>query len=379
MNRSSFGRVSRSVFVGGAAAASIAGVAAIVPKTARADTSATGPQIVFSPLERQTSVVTPSARCFMRNHAGIPKIDPARHRLVIHGLVRTPLAFSVAALMKYPAVTHTHFIECAGNSGGEWQGPSAASVQFSHGLVSCCEWTGVPLRDVLAEAQLLPEAKWLLAEGADAASYDRSIPLEKALDDALLVYGQNGASLRPEQGFPLRLLLPGYEGSTNIKWLRRLKAGAAPWYTREETAEYTELLPSGRARAFNFVQDAKSVIVSPSAGYVLGGHGTHELRGFAWSGRGRITRVEVSTGSSAVWKDAILHEPILSKCFTAFSAHFVWNGDPAMLQSRATDETGYVQPTHARLVAARGYFSTYHNNAIQIWHVAPSGTVTNRA
>ncbi|GAC1616936.1 MAG: sulfite dehydrogenase [Vulcanimicrobiaceae bacterium] len=337
------------------------------------------PTIIRTPLARQRGIITPTAATFVRDHAGVPTIDPRRHRLVVHGLVRTALSFTLADLHKFPAVKRTYVLECAGNSGSEWQGPSASDVTGSHGLVSCCSWTGARVRDVLDEVGVAAEAAWVLAEGADAARYDRSIPLAKVLDDALLVYGQNGAALRPQNGGPLRLVLPGYEGSTNVKWLRRLKIGTTPWYTREETAEYTELLPSGRARAFDFVMNAKSVIVSPSGGERLEAPGTRTLRGFAWSGRGTIARVDVSTDGGRTWYAARLREPILSRAFTAFEAPFTWDGQPMTLRSRATDETGYVQPTHARLVAARGFFSQYHNNAIHVWHVARNGAVINGA
>ncbi len=344
----------------------------------RAEAAYVEPNIVFSPLAQQRGIITPTARFFVRDHAGVPTIDPTRHRLIVHGLVRSPLAFTIADLTKFPAVTRTHFLECAGNSGSEWQGPSARDVTHSHGLVSCASWTGALVRDVLAEVGVASDALWLLAEGADSARYDRSIPLGKALGDAMLVYAQDGKPLPPRHGGPLRLILPGYEGSTNIKWLHRLKLGRAPWATREETAEYTELLPSGRARAFDFEMRVKSVIVSPSAGDRLREPGAQMLRGFAWSGRGKIARVEVSSDGHT-WHDARRRPPILTRAFTAFDAPFLWDGKPMTLRSRATDETGAVQPTHAALVAERGLFSQYHNNAIAVWHIGHSGTVRNGA
>lgn len=357
-----------------------AGTLALAPLALRGRAEATyvEPNIEFSPLARQRGIVTPIANFFVRDHAGVPTIDPARHRLIVHGLVRSPLAFTIADLMKFPAVTRTHFLECAGNSGSEWQGPSASDVMHSHGLASCASWTGALVRDVLAEVGVASDASWMLAEGADSARYDRSIPLHKALDDAMLVYAQDGKPLPARHGGPLRLILPGYEGSTNIKWLHRLKLGGAPWATREETAEYTELLPSGHARAYDFVMRAKSVIVSPSAGDRMRDRGAQMLRGFAWSGRGKIARVEVSTDGH-MWRDARLLQPILTRAFTAFEAPFTWEGAPMTLRSRATDETGAVQPTHAALVAERGFFSQYHNNAIQVWHIGRSGTVRNGA
>lgn len=361
----------RSAFLTGAVAL------VATPSLARASEVAGAPELVFSPLDRQLDIVTPAADFFTRNHAGVPEIDPMRHRLLVDGLVKRPMTFSLADLKRFPAVERTHFIECAGNSGLEWQTATATNVNRSHGLASCARWTGVSLRDLLDEVGLSSEARWMLAEGADAAAYDRSIPVEKLLDDALIAYAQNDAALRPEHGFPMRLVLPGYEGSTNVKWLHRLHAGREPWYTREETAQYAELLPDGRSRTFAFVMDAKSVITYPAAGAFLPRHGAYEIRGFAWSGRGKIASVEVSTDGGASWARATLREPVLSKCFTRFSHPLEWRGRAKTLLSRATDETGYVQPTHARLVAARGYFSEYHNNAIQPWKISADGHVSD--
>ena len=335
------------------------------------------PEIVFSPLDRQRTIVTSAADFFVRNHAGVPNVDRAQHRLLIDGLVTRPMTFSLDDLKRFPAVTRTHFIECAGNGALEWQTATAPSVNRSHGLASCARFTGVALRDILDEVGLASDAAWMLAEGADAVAYDRSLPIAKLLDDALVVYAQNDAPLRPEHGFPMRLLLPGYEGSTNVKWLRRLHAGREPWYTREETAQYAELLRDGRSRAFAFVLDAKSVITYPAAGAVLDRHGTYEIRGFAWSGRGKIAKVEISLDGGASWLQAPLHDPVLSRCFTRFTYSFAWQGRAMTLRSRATDETGYVQPTHERLVAARGYFSEYHNNAIAPWQISADGHVSD--
>ncbi|GAC1548211.1 MAG: sulfite dehydrogenase [Candidatus Velthaea sp.] len=363
--------------VGLAGSARFAGLATEAADAAQAGVRPSdAPQIVFSPLARQREIVTPNRDFFVRNHAGVPSLDAAHHRLLIDGLVERPLTFDLADLRRFPALTRTYFIECAGNSGLEWQAASAPSVMRSHGLASCASWTGVPLRLLLAEAGVGADARWVLAEGADGAAYDRSLPLAKLLDDALVVYGQNGVALRPEQGYPMRLLLPGYEGSTNVKWLRRLHIGREPWYTREETAQYAELLPDGRSRTFGFTMDAKSVIVDP-AGDVVARRGAREIRGFAWSGRGKIARVDVSTDGGRTWRAATLHPPVLAKAFTRFTHPFAWDGRPTTLASRATDETGYVQPTHARLVAARGYFSEYHNNAIQAWRIASDGRVSD--
>jgi sulfane dehydrogenase subunit SoxC len=329
-----------------------------------------------TPLQDLHGIITPNGLHFERHHAGVPAIDPDQHRLLVHGLVERPLIFTMDDLLRLPSESQICFIECSGNSSFAVQ-PQTATAQDVHGLISCCEWTGVRLGVVLAEAGVRPEASWVLAEGADAAGMARSIPLAKALDDALVAYGQNGERLRPEQGYPLRIVLPGYEGNMSVKWLRRLKVGDQPFETREETSKYTDLMPDGRARQFTFVMEAKSLITSPSGSQRLAAPGFHEITGLAWSGRGRIRRVEVSTDGGGTWLEARLQEPVLSKCFTRFRAPWAWSGGPALLQSRATDETGYVQPTRDMLVAARGLNSGYHDNAIQTWSVQAGGAVLN--
>ena len=307
----------------------------------------------------------------------MPTIDPSRHRLMIHGLVARPLVLTMDDIVRLPSVSRLHFLECSGNSYG-WTGYEAeATVQDTHGLMSCAEWTGVPLAALLDEVGVKPGARWILAEGADAAGLTRSIPLDKAMDDAILAYGQNGERLRPEQGYPLRLLLPGFEGNMNVKWLRRLKLGTEPFETREETSKYTDLMPDGTARQFTFVMEAKSVITRPSGGQALRGPGICEISGVAWSGRGRITKVEVSVDGGARWQAAMLDTPVLTKCLTRFRLPWHWDGAPATLMSRATDETGYVQPSRADLVDVRGTHSYYHFNAIQPWRVAQDGSVRN--
>ncbi len=321
-------------------------------------------------------IITPSSLHFERHHNGVPVIDPDRHRLLIHGLVERPLTFSMNDLMRFPSVTRTLFIECSGNSGKEWKGPIGKTVQDTHGLMSTSEWTGVPLMTVLAESGIKPEAAWILAEGSDAAAMTRSLPLAEGLKDGLLCYAQNGEALRPEQGYPLRLVIPGWEGNTCIKWIRRLKLGRAPFMTREETSRYTDLMPDGTARQFTFVMDVKSVITSPSGGQRIE-PGFVEIRGLAWSGRGKIVTVDVSTDGGQSWQPAELQEPVLSHCHTRFRFGWRWDGKEAILQSRCTDETGYVQPTRASLVAARGIHSSYHYNAIQSWKVGRDGQVTN--
>jgi sulfane dehydrogenase subunit SoxC len=330
-----------------------------------------------TPLGALDGIITPNGLHFIRNHAGTPAILPDQHRLLIHGLVERPLVFTMDALRRFPTVSRLHFLECSGNTPlfnparirPDW------TVQDTHGLLSCAEWTGVRLADVLGEAGVQPAARWMLAEGADAAGMTRSIPVAKALDDAMLCWAQNGEALRPEQGYPLRLLLPGYEGNTNVKWLRRLKLAAEPFMTREETSKYTALLPDGTAKQFNFTMQVKSVITRPAGGQEIGPPGFCEISGLAWSGRGAIRRVEVSTDGGTTWQDAALQDPVLPICLTRFRLPWRWEGAPALLASRATDTTGDVQPTRSALLAETGHFHTYHYNAIQAWQVAASGAV----
>ena len=329
-----------------------------------------------TPLQSLHGIITPNGLHYERHHAGVPTIDPDQHRLLVHGLVERPLIFTMDDIARFPSETHVYFLECSGNTA--WVGNTAKStVQDTHGLLSCCEWTGVRVSTVLAEAGVKREASWMLAEGADAAAMSRSVPIAKALDDALLVYAQNGERLRPEQGYPLRLLLPGYEGNISIKWLRRLKLGDEPFETREETSKYTDLMPDGTARQFTFLMEAKSVITFPSGGHQLPDKGFYEISGLAWSGRGRIERIEVSTDGGASWRDAQLQEPVLTKCLTRFRLPWTWEGGPVQLLSRAIDDTGYVQPKRPKLVDVRGLNSFYHNNGIQVWQIAADGAVSN--
>jgi sulfane dehydrogenase subunit SoxC len=336
----------------------------------------TGPSSSLTPLHDLHGIVTPSALHFERHHNGVPLIDPRRYTLLVHGRVERPLIFRLEDLKRLPAVSRLAFIECSGNSAGEWQQPRGKTAQQTHGLTSTSEWTGVPLVTILREAGLKAETTWMLAEGSDAAAMTRSIPLAPIMDEALLCYAQNGEPLRPEQGYPIRLLLPGWEGNACIKWLRRLKLGSQPFMTREETSHYTDLMPDGTARQFTMVMEAKSVITSPSGGARLT-PGFTEIRGLAWSGRGRVTKVDVSTDGGKTWHAGVLQEPILPKCHTLFRFAWHWRGEEAILQSRCTDETGYVQPSRAALVAVRGVNSVYHYNAIQSWKVAADGSLSN--
>jgi sulfane dehydrogenase subunit SoxC len=340
------------------------------PRTPQAASSLT-------PLASTYGIITPSSLHFERHHAGVPDVDPAAHTLTIHGLVDRPLELSVDELKRLPSVSRIFFIECSGNSGTEWRGAGADNVQRSHGLTSCSEWTGVWLSTVLRECGVRPTASWLLAEGGDAARVARSIPLSKAMRDVLVAYGQNGEPLRPEQGYPLRLIVPGYEGNTHIKWVHRIKLLDGPAMTRWETSKYTDLMPDGHARIFTFEMDAKSVITAPSAGMTLASRGIHEITGLAWSGRGSITRVDVTVDGGRSWTAAELQSPVLPIAHTRFRWSWNWDGREALIASRAVDETGYVQPTVWDLVKARGVNSGYHQNGIQPWKVSSSGAVTN--
>lgn len=334
-----------------------------------------------APLQDLYGIITPSALHFERHHAGVPQINPRQHELLIHGLVERPIVFSMKDLLRFPSISQICFIECAGNSGGEQAGQPGADPQRSHGLLSCSEWTGVPLKILLAEAGLKQKAGWLLAEGADASRLARSLPLSKALEDVLVAYGQNGEALRPEQGYPLRLVVPGWEGNVNIKWLGRIQVVDQPYMTRDEAASYTDLMPDGKARWFTFVMEAKSVITRPAGGQFLDGPGFYEITGLAWSGRGTIVRVEVSTDAGKTWEDASLNSPILPKAATRFSFPWWWDGRETSLQSRCSDNTGYIQPTRPELIAVRGVRAGpdgfNHYNGIKVWYVHRDGKVSH--
>lgn len=348
-----------------------------VIREGRGDQVMPGAGSLMSPLQHLRGMITPNGLAFERSHAGIPNIDPVQHRLMVHGMVKRPRILTMDDLKRFPSVSRIHFIECSGNTSREWAKPFAKNVQVSHGLVSCCEWTGVLLSTVLEEVGLDPGAKWVLAEGADASGMTRSIPIEKCLEDAILVYGQNGEMLRPQQGYPLRLFLPGWEGNMSVKWLRRLKIGDQPFMSREETSKYTDLMPDGTARQFTFMMEAKSVITFPSPGHKLIDKGFYEISGIAWSGRGRISKVDVSTDGGKIWREAQLQEPVLRRAVVRFRFPWNWDGNEAVIKSRAVDESGYVQPTREQLVAERGVSSVYHNNSIQSWRIAGNGEISN--
>ena len=330
-----------------------------------------------TPLQNVYGIITPNGLVFERHHAGVPDINPDLHKLVIHGLVDRPMIFNMEDIVRFPSESRIYFLECSGNSAAELKKASNQTVQQIHGLVSCCEWTGVRLSTILQECGVQPSAKWALAEGADGAAMTRSIPMSKMMDDALLVYAQNGEMLRAEQGYPLRLFLPGYEGNMSIKWLRRIKLGTEPWQTREETSAYTDLQADGKALQFTFAMDVKSVITQPSGMMKLKSKGFYEISGFAWSGNGKIRQVEVSTDGGKSWSMAMLQEPVIDKSLVRFRFPWMWDGMPATLMSRAVDSSGEVQPTMDAILKAKSANTFYHNNAIQPWRVAANGEVTN--
>ena len=332
----------------------------------------------MTPLQDQLGIVTPNGLFFERHHAGTPDIDPDQHVLVIHGMVRQPLKFSMSDLMRYPSVSKFYFLECSGNGLTDWTKAASTTVQQSHGLLSCAQWTGVPVSTLLQEAGVQGGAQWILFEGADGASHGRSMPLDKVMQDCLLVWGQNGERLRPEQGYPLRLLVPGWEGNVSVKWLRRIKVGDQPWHLRSETARYTDPMPEGKWRQFSFVMECKSVITRPSGGMKLQGPGTYEIEGFAWSGNGSVRAVDVTLDGGKSWRPARLEEPILDKCLTRFRYTWSWDGGPAKIASRAVDDTGYVQPTVADIAKGRALVGfVQHHNGVFPWSVSPSGEVKN--
>ena len=331
----------------------------------------------FTPLHELDGIITPSGLCFERHHGGIAEINPANHRLMIHGLVDKPLVFTMEDIRRMPRQNHVHFLECAANSGMEWRGAQLNGCQFTHGMVHNVMYTGVPLKLLLAEAGLKPTAKWLMLEGADSSGMNRSLPVEKALDDVLIAFAMNGEALRPEQGYPLRAVVPGWEGNIWVKWLRRIEAGDEPWQAREETSKYTDLLADGRSRRYTFIMDAKSVVTNPSPQAPLKHKGRNVLSGLAWSGRGTIKRVDVTLDGGKNWQAARIDGPVLEKWLTRFYVDFDWAGQELLIQSRAMDSTGYVQPTKDELRKVRGVNSIYHNNGIQTWHVRPSGETEN--
>ncbi len=346
-------------------------------------TQTTQSSVSFAPLQSLFGIVTPSGLHFERHHQGWWDIDPSTHRLMVNGsdakLVKTPKVFTMDELMRLPAVSRFHFIECGANTGMEWGNVAVPTCQYSHGMISCSEFTGVPLKIVLDLCGVdYKRGRYVLGEGADGASMTRTLPMEMVENGAvLLAYGQNGEMLRPENGYPLRLLVPGVQGVSWVKYLRRIEVGDKPWATKDEAIHYMDLMPDGKHRQYTSIQECKSVVTTPSGGQVLLDKGFYSITGLAWSGRGKIKRVDVSVDGGRNWRSAWLESPVLSQCLTRFNLDWVWDGQPALVQSRAMDDTGYVQPTYRQLRAVRGTRSIYHNNAVQTWLVQESGEVKN--
>jgi sulfane dehydrogenase subunit SoxC len=335
--------------------------------------------VSFAPLQSLFGIVTPSGLHFERHHQGWWDIDPSKHRFMINGMVKTPKVFTMDEIMRLPSVSRFHFIECGANTAMEWGNVAVPTVQYTHGMLSCSEFTGVPLITLLQMAGAdTKKGRFLLAEGADGAAQTRTIPMELVESGEVLVaYGQNGEMLRPEQGYPLRLVVPGVQGVSWIKYLRRVKVGDMPFGTKDETLGYVDLMPDGQHRQYTSIQECKSVVTTPSGGQVLLDKGFYNVTGLAWSGRGKIQRVDVSVDGGRNWRTARLQGPVMSKALTRFSIDWVWDGKPAILQSRAIDETGYVQPVKTLLREVRGTRSIYHNNSIQSWLVQENGEVKN--
>jgi sulfane dehydrogenase subunit SoxC len=337
-----------------------------------------GSSVSFAPLQGFFGIITPNGLHFERHHQGWWDIDPHQHRLMVMGMVKQPKVYTMDDLMRLPAVSRMHFIECGANTGMEWGNVAVPTVQYTHGMLSCCEFTGVKLSTLLDDCGFdRKNGKFVLAEGADGSGMTRTLAMERALDDVMVAWAMNGEMLRPENGYPLRLVAPGIQGVSWVKWLRRIKVGDQPWATKDEAIHYIDLMPDGTHRQYSSIQECKSVITSPSGGQVLLDKGFYNVTGLAWSGRGRVKRVDVSTDGGRNWRSARLEGPMLPKCLTRFNIDWVWDGGPAILQSRAIDETGYVQPKINQLREVRGRRSIYHNNAIQSWKVDEGGDVNN--
>jgi len=341
---------------------------------------APGAGVAMTPLEKLEGIITPNGLHFERSHNGVPNIDARQHELLIHGLVETPMVFRIEDLLKYPMETKTYFIECGGNS---FYNSNAFPIAIDrtcgsiHGLMSTSEWTGVPLKNILKEAGINKEALWLLAEGADAGAMSRSIPLEKALDDTLIALYQNGERIRPEQGYPIRLVVPGWEGNISIKWLRRIKLTKKPTYTKDETSKYSDLLVNGKTLQFTFPMEVKSVITQPTAGAIPLKKGPIHITGLAWSGLGKIKKVEVSTDKGKTWNTAQIDGANQQLSPVRFRYNWIWNGEECSIESRATDTKNNVQPQRKDWSIKYGLGHLYHNNSIQIWRIMPDGQIYN--
>ncbi len=354
--------------------------AALEAAVQRTESREAGFSVWRTPLQQQRGTITPNGLHFAVHHNGIPDIDPARHRLMLHGLVEQPLQFDWERLQRYPMVSRVHFLECAGNSAANALSPFAMDVSLGQlaGEVSNAEWTGIPLSYLIDEARPKASAQWVIAEGADAGSHARSLPLQALRQHGLLALYQNGERLRPSQGYPMRLFVPGWEGNANVKWLQRLEFSDAPAHTKDESGLYTQVLADGRIQRFAMTMEVKSLITRPSGQQTLPDpQGYFEIEGLAWSGRGAIARVEVSVDGGRRWVDAQLHGPVLERAFTRFTLPWQWRGAKALLMSRATDTLGHVQPTRSAWKARYAAHSFNHYNAIQAWAVGRDGRVQN--
>ncbi|MDD4855570.1 MAG: sulfite dehydrogenase [Sulfuricurvum sp.] len=337
--------------------------------------------IAVTPIHESKGIITPNGLFFSRSHGGTAHIDPNEYRLMIHGLVKNPIVLTLAELKRYPSVTRTHFIECPANGGQEWRAPQFNSLQFAKGFMASAEWTGVYIKTILEDLDIKPEAQWMLAEGGDSSKMGRTVPMDKVLDDAMLVWGQNGEALRPEQGYPVRLLLPGWEGNLCVKWLRRLEFAAEPWYCKEETAKYTALKPNGKAIQHFYANEVNSTVVSPSPEIPwtdLKDGAVVEIEGLAWSGMGTITGVDFSLDGGKTYVQAELKGLVLPKSWTRWSyIHTYKKGEKLLLTSRAMDDAGYIQPTVDQETSVMGVESVYHRNGVETWEVTETGEVTH--
>jgi len=337
--------------------------------------------IAVTPIQESMGIITPNGLFFSRSHGGTAHVDPNEYRLMIHGLVEKPIVLTLEQLKRYPSVTRTHFIECPANGGQEWRGPQFNSLQFAKGFMASAEWTGVYIKTILEDLGLKPEAQWMLAEGSDNSEMGRTVPVDKVLDDAMIVWGQNGEALRPEQGYPVRLLLPGWEGNLCVKWLKRLEFATEPWYCKEETSKYTDLKPTGKAIQHFYANEVNSTVTSPSPEIDW----THlkdgdivEIEGLAWSGMGTITGVDLSFDGGKNYVEAKLKGLVLPKSWTRWSyLHTYKKGDTLLLTSRAMDDAGYIQPTIDQEVGIMGVEAVYHRNAVETWEVNAKGEVNH--
>jgi len=336
--------------------------------------------ISMTPIHETKGIITPNGLHFTRTHNGVAHVDPNKWRLMIHGLVEKPIVLTLEQLKRYPSESVIHFVECPSNGAAEWKGPQFNSAQFVRGMMSCTEWTGVRLKTILDDLGLKPEAKWMLAEGSDGSEMSRTLPIEKVLDDVMIAYGQNGEALRDEQGYPVRLLAPGWEANLCVKWLKRLEFGKEPWYAKEETSKYTALTASGKAIQHFYALETNSIITSPSPEIPwtdLNKGDLVEIEGLAWSGHGTVKGVDISFDGGKNWVEASLKGLVLPKAWTRFSYIYKYEGKPLLLQSRSYDDSDNVQPTVNQEKKVVGVEGVYHRNAIHTWAISAKGEVNN--